>query len=475
MATSPWPSLRCTPLAAPLPFAPDGAFSRSAREDRRVDATCRFPSGKSSSELHLPAEYFCACAPFLRTAAAALLRPPLVPDPGGSERVIVPSGDQATRFKAQPGTQELAMAIECIGSGGQVLLPVIITKGASHMVGEHWKMANVPALWHFAKTDRGWTTQELAVDWLKTVFDANTTPSTPLEWRLLIIDSHNSHTSTEFLVAAWNCRIIPFCFLAHSTHIMQPLDVSVFGPVSAAYKQIINNLAPQSILDVNRSQFVTFYAQAREKALMPTAAQKAFANCGIAVKPNAKKAPASLTDRNDTTIAAAGMPSAANKYSAYERPHATILVLEAENKLLQEQEDRQRQAAKKTRGKKRVGDQMILSKDIMITCQHAEQELVWKKPAIAAWQKQEQRKKQRQQEKQVVLPPATMINDREEACADNNNDASASSAIPTTSARPDIIDILDDGEPLSPVEDNNIDPACFYNSVPVASSSRVKL
>ncbi|SPO28404.1 related to transposase [Ustilago trichophora] len=393
------------------------------------------------------------------------------------------------------------------GQGGseQILPLVIITKGASHMVGEHRKMANVPASWHFAKTDRGWTTQELAIDWLKTVFDANTTPSTPSEWRLLIIDGHNSHTSTEFLVTAWNHRIIPFCFPAHLTHIMQPLDVSVFGPVSAAYKQIINNLAPQSISDVNRSQFVTFYAQARAKALTPTAARKAFTGCGIAVKPNAEKVlnrlarhqqaqrtgttqqsllQECLPPQTSTAVSSAldafrHKPNPRDAYTlkqtlmqAYERPHATILVLEAENKLLQEQEDRRRQAANKTQGKKKVGDQMILSKDIMITRQHAEQELVRKKPAIAARQKQEWRKKQRQQEKRVVLPPPAMLNDREEACA---NDALASSAIPTTSARPDIIDILDDGEPLSPVKDNDFDPACFYDSVPIASSSHVKL
>lgn len=97
-------------------------------------------------------------------------------------------------------------------------------------------------------------TQALAVDWLKTVLDMNTTPSTPLQWCLLIIDSHKSHTSTEFLVAlvaALNDCIILFCFPVHSTHIMHPLDVLVFGPVSTTYKQIINNLAPQAVLDVN--------------------------------------------------------------------------------------------------------------------------------------------------------------------------------------------------------------------------------
>lgn len=36
----------------------------------------------------------------------------------GTERVIIPSGDPASRFKAQPGTRESAMVVECIRSGG---------------------------------------------------------------------------------------------------------------------------------------------------------------------------------------------------------------------------------------------------------------------------------------------------------------------------------------------------------------------
>lgn len=48
---------------------------------------------------------------------------------GGSEQVFVPDGDKAACFKAQPGSQEMATVIECIGSGGQVLPPLVITKG----------------------------------------------------------------------------------------------------------------------------------------------------------------------------------------------------------------------------------------------------------------------------------------------------------------------------------------------------------
>lgn len=59
---------------------------------------------------------------------------------GSTEQVVVPAGDQAAQFKAKPGTQESATVIKCIRSGGQVLLPLIITKGRIHTVGEHQRM-----------------------------------------------------------------------------------------------------------------------------------------------------------------------------------------------------------------------------------------------------------------------------------------------------------------------------------------------
>ncbi|SPO30868.1 related to transposase [Ustilago trichophora] len=161
----------------------------------------------------------------------------------GSERIIVPSGEPAARYKAQPGTRESATIIECIGSGGQVLSPLIITKGRVHTVGEQRRMEGVPGSWRFAKTDNGWTSHALGLEWLETIFEPETRPSTPSTWRLLIIDGHKSHTSEPFLDLCWNRNIIPFLLPAHATHVMQPLDVSIFGPLSASVKRLISDAA----------------------------------------------------------------------------------------------------------------------------------------------------------------------------------------------------------------------------------------
>lgn len=74
---------------------------------------------------------------------------------GGSQWILVPGGDRGALFKGQPGNREWATAIECIRTGGQVLLPLIITKGKVHTVGEHQRMLNVPSTWHFSKSEKG--------------------------------------------------------------------------------------------------------------------------------------------------------------------------------------------------------------------------------------------------------------------------------------------------------------------------------
>lgn len=55
------------------------------------------------------------------------------------------------------------------------------------------------------------------------------------EWRLLIIDGHRSHITVEFVEFCLSVNIITYCLPAHSTHLLQPLDVRLFSPLQKAY------------------------------------------------------------------------------------------------------------------------------------------------------------------------------------------------------------------------------------------------
>ena len=59
----------------------------------------------------------------------------------------------------------------------------------------------------------------------------------PLVLSVLIIeDGHSSHISTQVIEEACKNDVYLLCLPAHTTHIMQPLDVAVFKSLKGNYK-----------------------------------------------------------------------------------------------------------------------------------------------------------------------------------------------------------------------------------------------
>ncbi|KJZ69849.1 hypothetical protein HIM_10749 [Hirsutella minnesotensis 3608] len=89
----------------------------------------------------------------------------------------------------------------------------------------------------FTTSETGWTNHELGKEWLIGVFDRFTKEKARngRDYRLLITDGHSSHVNMDFLEWCDQHRIIVAVFPPHSTHRLQPLDVSLFGPLSTAY------------------------------------------------------------------------------------------------------------------------------------------------------------------------------------------------------------------------------------------------
>ncbi len=62
----------------------------------------------------------------------------------------------------------------------------------------------------------------------------------------MILDGHDSHISTEFM---WECfsNNIHLLFLpAHTSDVLQPLDLSVFSPLKHTYRKLLNQLTSWS-------------------------------------------------------------------------------------------------------------------------------------------------------------------------------------------------------------------------------------
>lgn len=186
---------------------------------------------------------------------------------GDNGLVVASTGIRAIQ-KKQPGSMAWTSFIECISALGVALDPLVIFKGKT--VQQQWfptELANFKG-WQFTATDNGWTTNNTALEWLKKVFIPQTVPQDPLEARLLILDGHGSHESTEFMWECFQNNIYLLFLPAHTSHVLQPLDLSVFGPLKHAYrKQLGFLILLTDSTPLGKRNFLACYYKARTSSL----------------------------------------------------------------------------------------------------------------------------------------------------------------------------------------------------------------
>jgi hypothetical protein len=148
-------------------------------------------------------------------------------------KVICSHKHKKTRT-TQQGSREWVSLIECISSDGRVLSPYVIFK-AKHLLKDWYNEFQQDGGGTIAVSDRGWTDDELCMEWFKIVFEPETLKVKKGEYRMLLFDGHGSHLTREVVSFCLKKKIILLCLPSHSTHILQPCDVGAFRPLADAY------------------------------------------------------------------------------------------------------------------------------------------------------------------------------------------------------------------------------------------------
>jgi hypothetical protein len=193
---------------------------------------------------------------------------------------VVTASERASRpVTIQPGNREWVTAIECINSDGWSLPPMIILKGKTHI--SSWYLDSLPREWTIAVSDNGWTTDELGLKWLTDVFHQYTKDRTKSIYRLLILDGHGSHVTPEFDLFCKDHCIITLCMPPHSSHLLQPLDISCFAGLKRSYGRQIEDLMRVGVNHIDKSDFLPAYFTARTEALTLNTVRSGFAAAGL--------------------------------------------------------------------------------------------------------------------------------------------------------------------------------------------------
>src|ERR1700716_3377306 len=168
--------------------------------------------------------------------------------------------------------------IESICAIGQVQPPIIIVQGRQHM--ESWYNEKLSGNELVLLSDSGYTNSELAMIFLDHfIKHTEAGPNKPM--KVLLMDSHTSHTTPEFVLRATEMNIHPYPFPSHLTHVMQPLDVGVFQPYKHWHKKAVQHAMRALDIDYNVASFFRDLAEIRENTFKKGTILGAFREAGM--------------------------------------------------------------------------------------------------------------------------------------------------------------------------------------------------
>lgn len=178
----------------------------------------------------------------------------------------------------------MATVLEGICADGSSLNPMIIYK-CEEFLSEWFDnlREGMPLNILFGRSHNGWTDERMALRYLATNFGPGSESERKAgdNYRLLLFDGHSSHVTTSFLSYCLDHKIIPCCLPPHTTHRLQPLDVSIFSPYKNYYRKELGNRFAHRQYGVSKNNFYEILAAVRPQAFSISNIQSGFWFTGL--------------------------------------------------------------------------------------------------------------------------------------------------------------------------------------------------
>jgi DDE superfamily endonuclease len=95
----------------------------------------------------------------------------------------------------------------------------------------------------YAFSEKGWSDDELAIDWLHRIF----LQETPKEkHQILILNGHRSHLTGEFQYICYQNNVYLLYLPTNLSYKLQPLDMGPFSPLARKYSRYLRNSLPRA-------------------------------------------------------------------------------------------------------------------------------------------------------------------------------------------------------------------------------------
>ena len=169
--------------------------------------------------------------------------------------------------------------IGCGNALGHQVPPYLIFPGV-RMRGELLEGKTVGA--DGTVTESGWCNSDVFHEYLVSHMIKYLPERSPQSPVLVMYDGHKSHVSINLIDWAKEENIILFVLPAHTSHILQPMDVGCFGPFESIYNNIAHKYMREHCgISITRNNICSIACKAYTKALSPENLQNSFRKAGI--------------------------------------------------------------------------------------------------------------------------------------------------------------------------------------------------
>lgn len=163
----------------------------------------------------------------------------LTDDPG-SKPVVVRRGTKRVENVCEHSKVAISL-LACASASGELLPPYVVYKAKNLYQG--WTEGGPPGS-RYGCSDSGWFDMEQFEKWFRLIFVPNVKHLSGT--KLLVGDNLAAHFSAEVVRIAKENDVYFTSFPPNSTHLLQPLDVSVFRSMKAHWRQILGNYRAES-------------------------------------------------------------------------------------------------------------------------------------------------------------------------------------------------------------------------------------
>ncbi len=194
--------------------------------------------------------------------------------PRSREKVLCQTGRKHV-YQQQQTTREHITVHCCVNAAGESIPPFIIYPGC--LPSNAYRLDGPPnAL--YGIQEKGYMDSELFLKWLHH-FIKYAPEERPL---VLIMDQHETHVSKDVIMFCRENTVEILCLPAHTTHILQPLDIAVFNPLKTAFSTMASRMGlVRGDIVVGKRQFSALLKHVYPTAVTAKNIKAGFRKAGI--------------------------------------------------------------------------------------------------------------------------------------------------------------------------------------------------